>query len=102
MRVDAFVTGRNPNDAPGIVVQRLGRGETRQNVASESLGLLREPSAKLPQAHDVIAVVMQRPRHHERRHPYRPFTAEQPVHVIFTNRNGDRGAAVSPIGEQLV
>src|SRR6202023_2245231 len=54
---DPHVAARDALPAPRSVVQPLGRSEPRIDLDAESLGLLRQPAAKITEADDVIAVI---------------------------------------------
>ena len=95
---DAHVAGGDAADAAILGVQHLGRGEAREDLDAQRLGLLRQPAAHVAQADDVVAVVV----HLRRRRQADGSLRGQEQEPVLARRRVERGALLAPVGDQLV
>ena len=96
------VSGGYSANRTAVVIENLRSGKTREDVHAHVLGLLAEPAAEVAETDRMIAVVVRRGRHEERRdlHPIR--VVGEIVDLVLGDRIVEWGPELSPIREQLV
>ena len=98
---NAHVARHDAGDAVAVV-EHVGRGEARQHVAAERLGLAREPLAEIAEADDEVAAIVECARHERLRQTQAAACGAQPFDALCRHRRLHRRAPLAPIREQLV
>ena len=92
------IAGSNPAHPAVAVIQHLSRSKTGIDLDPQLLGLLREPTAQIAEADDVITVIVHLRR---RRQPERARLRQQQK-AVLARRRRQWCAALAPIRDQLV
>ena len=98
----AHVAGRDALHAAVLVEQDLGGREAREDLHAQLFGLARQPTAQVPQASRIGALVVQERRRPQVRQVELALLGQHPVDVLRHRHFGQRAAVVAPLGQQLV
>ena len=100
-RPTPHVAGDDPRDRPVLPVEHVGGGEPGEHLRSELLGLNGEPPAEVPEADDVVAVVLERGREQPVR-PREPAPLGEEEEALLAHRRVEGRFALAPVREELL
>ena len=95
------VPGDDPADRAVLAVQHVGGGEAGEHLRPQLLRLRGEPPAEVPEADDVVAVVLERGREQTVR-PREPSPLGEEEEAFLRHLGVDGRLAVAPVREELL
>ena len=99
---DTHIAGGNAGDTPFGVIQNLGSSKSRKHVDAHGLGLFGQPLAKLPQADDVVTMIVHGTRQEQARHRRGTGCTREIVNPIALALGFHRSALLFPVRNQFV
>ena len=98
---DPHVAGDDPADGAVLAVEHVRGGEAGEHLRPELLRLGGKPAAEVPQADDVVAVVLQRGRE-QRGRPRHAARLGEKEEALLRDRGIEGRFALAPVREELL